>query len=41
MLGKNNDAATAVKQYREQLKTAGIDTIAAEVNKQFAAFKEQ
>ncbi len=41
LLGKTSDAADSVSKYREQLKTAGVDTVVDEVNKQYEAFKAQ
>jgi putative aldouronate transport system substrate-binding protein len=40
MLGKTTeDPHKALKKYREQLKIAGIDTVLAEVKKQYAEWK--
>ena len=38
MLGKTNDPAKAVEQYREQLKQAGIEKVIGELKKQLESF---
>ena len=38
MLGKTEDVHTALEQYREQLKSAGIDTVIKELKAQLHAF---
>ena len=38
--GKAGDPVMAVKQYREQLKRAGIDKVLAEINRQLSEYKQ-
>jgi putative aldouronate transport system substrate-binding protein len=38
MLGKTDDVAAALKEYRSQLKSAGIDTVIDELKSQLASF---
>ena len=38
MLGKTGDVNAALQQYRDQLKSAGIDTVIEELKTQLQAF---
>jgi len=38
MLGKTDDVAAGIEEYRSQLKKAGIDTVIEELKSQLASF---